>query len=280
MNNKTSTGQETPTFLYDYVCLAPDEQIGLHEGDEWELTCILTGAGKRLIGDTTGTFTEGEVMFIPPHIPHCWYFDKEVTDAQGRISNISVFFGKKFLHQCDKAFPELLPHIEKVLEMQDAILFNGERAKMIRQIMEDMRDKSHAEHIPAMISLLLLIAGNEEGSVIGKYRKVNKETKRLNQIKTYITCNAQRDISIDDIASHVGMNRSAFCVFFKKAMGKTFVTCLNEHRMELACRLLRQGELSISEVCFQSGFNNISYFNRIFKKLKGVTPSEYLKTQI
>ena len=277
MNNKTNTEAESPTFLYDYVCLAPDEQIDLHEGNDWELACILTGAGKRLIGDTTGSFTEGEVVLIPPHIPHCWYFDKEVTDAQGRISNIAIFFGSEFLHRCGKAFPQLLPYINKVLEMQDAILFDGERAEMIRRIMEDMHEKTEAEHVPAMLSLLLLIADSEEGSIIGKYRKMSKETRRLNQIKTYISCNARRDITIDDIASHVGMNRSAFCVFFKKATGRTFITYLNEFRVELACGLLAQGELSISEVCFQAGFNNISYFNRIFKRLKGVTPSGYLK---
>ena len=84
------------------------------------------------------------------------------------------------------------------------------------------------------------------------------------------------DITLDDVARHVGMNRTSFCIFFKKVSGKTFVTYLNEYRIELACRLLKQQKVSVAEICYQVGFNNVPYFNRVFKKMKGVSPSEYV----
>ena len=73
------------------------------------------------------------------------------------------------------------------------------------------------------------------------------------------------------------MNRSSFCIFFKKVTGKTFITYLNEYRIELVCQKLKQQKMNISEACFQSGFNNITYFNRVFKQMKGISPSEYIK---
>ena len=97
----------------------------------------------------------------------------------------------------------------------------------------------------------------------------------LNRIQVYVVCNAKRNITLDDIARHVGMNRTSFCLFFKKATGKTFVIYLNEYRIEFACRLLKLRKKSIAEICYQAGFNNVPYFNRIFKKATGVSPSEY-----
>ena len=94
----------------------------------------------------------------------------------------------------------------------------------------------------------------------------------MNQIQTYVICNAKRDITLDDVARYVGMNRASFCIFFKKATGKTFVTYLNEYRIGLACQLLRQKRMTVSEICYNVGFNNVPYFNRTFKRHKASPP--------
>ena len=94
-------------------------------------------------------------------------------------------------------------------------------------------------------------------------------------IRIFVTCNAYRNISLDDVVRHVGMNKSAFCTFFKQSIGKTFITYLNEYRIELACQLLKQENISISEICYHVGFTDIPYFNRVFKKHKGCSPSQY-----
>lgn len=103
------------SFTFNNVSLTPSEQIGLHRQPLWELSYIVTGSGMRLIGDMTEPFQCGEVVMIPPEIPHCWIliiiFD---TDANGQISNITITFANEFLDNCSSVFPELRRYIESV----------------------------------------------------------------------------------------------------------------------------------------------------------------------
>ena len=276
MNDNAVPRPENTSFTFDDVCLAPGEQIGLHEQATWELSYIIVGSGMRLIGDRTEPFGSGEVVIVPPEIPHCWYFENDVTDAQGRIANITITFGREFLDNCCVAFPELQECTEKLKRKRDAVKFGKEKSAAIASVLEEMRPLGRAERIPLMIKLLLILAGSKEESVVGRYQKMDPERERMNRIQVYVVCNAKRDITLDDVARHVGMNRTSFCIFFKKVSGKTFVTYLNEYRLELACRLLKQQKVSVAEICYQVGFNNVPYFNRVFKKMKGVSPSEYV----
>lgn len=265
------------SFNYANVHLPPEKQIGMHQQDTWELSYVIVGAGKRVIGDTTSYFTNGDLVFIPPCIPHCWFFDKGITDTRGRIANITLTFETSFLNKCADAFPEFQTAMQKIKERTEAVTFNKTTSEKIIRILKEMRDLNDAERIPYLLRILLLIANNHQDIVVGRYQEVSKNDKRLNQINDYIICNAQRDITIDEIAKYIGMNRSSFCIFFKKVTGKTFITYLNEYRIELVCQKLKQQKMNISEACFQSGFNNITYFNRVFKQMKGISPSEYIK---
>ncbi|ADV42703.1 AraC family transcriptional regulator [Bacteroides helcogenes] len=263
------------SFFFNSVHLTPEEQIGQHEQSTWELSYILVGSGVRLIGGTKEPFQSGEVVLIPPGIPHCWCFGNNVTDTRGRIANITVTFGTDFLDNCATVFPELCGHIEELKKKSDAVKFGKGKAAVIAGILENMRDLDDSGRVAPMINLLLLLAGNGMESVVGRHQKIDKEKNRLNQIQVYVVCNVKRDITLDDVARHVGMNRASFCVFFKKVTGKTFVTYLNEYRVEMACRLLKLKKMSVSEICYQVGFNNVPYFNRVFKRLKGISPGEY-----
>lgn len=271
---------EKHSFSFDSVHLAPDEQIGLHQQSTWELSYIVIGSGMRLIGDTTEPFNSGEVIMVPPEIPHCWYFNSDVMDIRGKIANITITFGKEFLDNCCTAFPELAGYMDELKSKRDAVKFDKEKSDVIIPILEEMADETSAGRVALMIKLLLVIAGNDKEHVVGKYRKVDREKSRLNQIQIYVICNAKREITLDDIAQHVGMNRASFCVFFKKATGKTFINYLNEYRIGLACQLLRQRKMAVSEICYQVGFNNVPYFNRVFKRLTGISPGEYAVSSV
>jgi len=275
MKNNTIQQDGSSSFVFEDVRLYPDEQIGLHEQATWELSYVIVGAGMRLIGNRSEPFRSGEVVMVPPGIPHCWHFENEVTDAHGQIANISVAFGMRFLDNCSTIFPELRPYTERLKQKRDAVKFGKHKSAAIISILEEMRNLEKAERIPLMLKLILILAGKEEECIVGQYQKKNKEKERMNRIQVYIVCNAKRNITLADVARHVGMNRTSFCIFFKKATGKTFVTYLNEYRIELACQLLKQKKASVAEICYQTGFNNVPYFNRIFKKIKCVSPSKY-----
>lgn len=196
MNDNTMPRPENTSFTFDDVCLAPGEQIGLHEQATWELSYIIVGSGMRLIGDRTEPFGSGEVVIVPPEIPHCWYFENDVTDAQGRIANITITFGREFLDNCCVAFPDLLECTEKLKRKRDAVKFGKEKSAAIASVLEEMRPLGRAERIPLMIKLLLILAGSEEESVVGRYQKMDPERERMNRIQVYVVCNAKRDITL------------------------------------------------------------------------------------
>ena len=95
------------SFSYDYVHLFPHEQIDAHQQPTWEVSFVASGSGIRLIGDTSEPFYPEEVVLIPPGIPHCWYFNGDDTDADGKIKNITVTFSDTFLNNCQQSFPEI-----------------------------------------------------------------------------------------------------------------------------------------------------------------------------
>lgn len=266
---------EKHSYTFDSVHLAPDEQIGLHQHPTWELSHVITGAGTRTIGDMTEPFTSGEVVLVPPGIPHCWYFDNKVTDAEGKIENITLIVENTFLNNCASSFGELSEYTDRFRKNTNAVKFTREKSGAMISILKEMCRQNAAERIASIIKLIILIGEGDGIQVVGKYRKIDKDKERMKQIQTYVVCNAKRNITLDDVARHVGMNRASFCVFFKKATGQTFVTYLNEHRIKLACQLLKQKKMSVSEICYAVGFNDVPYFNRVFKRCNGTTPSEY-----
>lgn len=263
------------SFSFNQVRLAPAEQIDTHRQSSWELSYVVIGSGVRLIGDTAEAFQCGEVVMIPPEIPHGWLFNKDDTDSKGHIFNITITFTDEFLDHCSSVFPELRIYVERLKTIREAVKYDKQRANPIISILKSMREQDDVERLASMIRLLAIVSITDDTQKMGKYKKTDKKQERLNRIRTYVICNASRDISLDDVVRHVGMNRSAFCVFFKQCMGKTFITYLNEYRIELACQLLKQKNMSVSEICYHVGFTNIPYFNRTFKRMKGCSPTQY-----
>ena len=137
-----------------------------------------------------------------------------------------------------------------------------------------MADLTEAERVAQLIYLLTIIAVSSERREVGKLGETDAQ-RRLKQMEIYISCNYKRDVSIDDLARHVGMNRSALCTFFKHHTGKTIITYLNEHRLSVARHLLRFTSLTVQQVCYDSGFNDVPHFCRYFKREVGMTPLEY-----
>lgn len=266
---------EKQSFSYDYVRLSPQEQIGLHRQPSWELTLIVVGSGIKLIGDTTEPFQSGEVVIIPPEIPHCWYFNESNTDAKGKIVNITLSFTNELLDRCSQSFPELHRYVEELKDNRDALKYNESQSVVIASILKQMCKQNEVERLSSFIRLLAVLPLADETNIVGKYKERDRKQERLDMIRVFVACNAYRNISLDDVVRHVGMNKSAFCTFFKQSTGKTFVAYLNEYRIEQACQLLKKEDISISEICYQVGFADIPYFNRVFRKHKGCSPSQY-----
>lgn len=268
--------KERISFIYDNVNLEPKEQIGLHQHPSWELSYVINGSGIRLIGDATAPFQSGDVVLVPPDIPHCWYFDDNITDSSKRITNITLGFRDTLLDGCAATFPETSQAMARLkAKRKSAVSFTGGKAEEIKRLLLNMRDLDNEARTVPLLRLILLVSAPEDESIINGSRKISREEERLNKAKIYIACNAGRNITLQSMASHMGMNRSSFCVFFKKGTGKTFVRYLNEQRVAHACCLLERHQYSVSEICYRAGFNEVPYFSRVFKQIMGVPPTEY-----
>ena len=272
--NKT-IAQNDVSFVFDAVCLPPDLQIPLHSQASWELSCVIAGEGTRLLSDVSEPFAEGEVVMIPSGVQHCWYFNKDKTDKNGNIENITIFFNADFLKNVALCFPEFSEHVKQLVESPNAIVFSGEVRNRIYSLMVRMRDESSEKRVLTFMEILLIISEDRTGRVIVNTKPRSKGEVRMSQIRSFVNCNYGREISIDEVVAHVGMNKSAFCTFIKKETGMTFTNYVNEIRLNLAAASLKDTELPISEIGVSVGLTDTPYFCRIFKRKFGMTPTEY-----
>ncbi|MCR6640634.1 MAG: AraC family transcriptional regulator [Sporocytophaga sp.] len=267
--------RENTSFHFEHVHIAWDKQINLHRQDFWELTYIIKGRGTRVIGDVMSTFLEGELILIPPHIPHCWSFDEDVCDKEGKIENICIFFSDVFLKNNGFVFPELEAVTRRIIEHSHAISFEGNALSDIQRIVKSMIRQNDVERLSSMIRLLPLIAQSELTNTVGGPLVEDTNDKRMQLLQLYVMNNFQNAITLDMVSKFIGMEKASFCVFFKKMTKTSFFSYLAEYRIEASCKLLLNTSLSVAEVCNASGFSDVPYYNRVFKRLKGMTPTQY-----
>ncbi|MCD1115709.1 AraC family transcriptional regulator [Chryseobacterium turcicum] len=265
------------TFSFEHVHTKFDKQVPLHQQETWELAYIITGSGTRIIGDVVENFSEGEIILIPPDIPHCWSFDKNTHDKEGKIENMCIFFKSKFLTNLKNFYPEFSKSVAKIEENMNALSFHGETQNKLQKLLKSMPSQNPAERLSSMILILNHISSSESTTIVS-HTKERKNEDKLHEIYMFILNQSHRAISLDEVAQIAGMPKSTFCLFFKKMTGKSFVTYLTDFRIESSCQMLIKTKMSVSEICIATGFNDIPYFNRIFKKAKNMTPTEYRKT--
>lgn len=263
------------SFSYDHVHIIWNEQITFHQSPAWELSYVIKGSGTRIVSDTIETFSSGEVILLPPNMPHGWYFDQYDHDEEGKIENITIIFPDSLLENCAAAFPETKDIISQINGYKQAVRFKGKTLYGLQQIITDMLVQNDVAQLASLLQLFSIIASSDETKVVGLFKRQNKNTVKMQDISRYMASNYQRKISLDEIAQYVGMNRTSFCTFYKREKGKPFFTILNEYRIDCSCLMLRETTKSIADICFAVGFEDVPYYNRTFKKMTGETPKDY-----
>ena len=262
-------------FKYDYVRVAPDRQIGVNSHPQWELSYVIVGAGTREVGDRKEPISEGEVILIPPGISHVWRFASDVTDRSGCISNISVFFESGTLEGIASVLPELRGCVEKIMSLREAISYSGTARETIVTLLHSMSEMTPEARLPEMLRMLTVLSETGGSRPVGRNNTLSATERRIERIRTFCACNYARDISLDEVACYVGMNKSAFCTFMKRHTGKTFSQYVNEERLQRATERLGHTDENIAEIAFGVGFSNVSYFNRLFKSRFGLSPKVF-----
>lgn len=270
---------KSATFNLDYVNLDPDKQIGPHAQPTWELSAVEVGSGLRQIGNTVEPFVSGDCVIVPPEIAHCWNFDRREVDQNGRIVNYSLTFHADLLVNLLKAFPEAEEALRRLVDMEAAESIQGEDAARVMTLLAQLHRARALRRIPLLVELLLVVGSSGMTRTVGQRDDKDMVEQRLAQIRIYVVCNLQRMIRLKEAAAYVGMNRSAFCVFFRKATGQTFTAYVNGRRVERAQQLLRSAELAIAEVSHEAGFQSVPYFNRVFLRVAGCTPKKFRQSK-
>lgn len=249
----------------------------LHKHDAWELYCVLQGEGTRMAGDTLLPFKEGDVALIPPSMHHHWDYSPMSADEEGCIHYLMVAFSHSFILHCMAAFPELRNRLACVTFPNEALKFGAKSSRIIRRALSAMNGMDELGRLCGMFRLLPVIFTAKDYTLVGKPMRIEREVRRMQQVSAYVMAHYVHTISLDSIAAEIGMNRSAFCSWFKRCKGMTFSQFVTQYRLNTACELLEHSQKSVSEIGYLIGFSDVPHFVRIFTKEKGISPGRYRK---
>lgn len=249
-----------------------------HYHEEYELNMVLNAQGaQRIVGDCSEIIDDYDLVLIGPNLPHGWFnhscCSKEIIEVTIQWHN--DLFSEQFLQKNQLNFIKRMLHTSRY-----GIKFSAETVKKIApEILELHRTIGFDSVIKLLLILRDLSVSTDcktivEGNMVID-KNVNYLSRRLDTAFDFMNENYAQDISLKDVADLVSMSEVSFSRFIKKRTGKTFIDNLNEIRLGNATRLLIETSFTVSEICYKCGFNNVSNFNRIFKKKKKCTPSEY-----
>lgn len=263
-------------WTYHHVKIKPHEQIGIHNQNTWELSYIIKGQGERVIDGETASFSEKDLVLVVPKAEHGWIFDPEITDADGNIECISLRWSSELFSHLEMLFPAWTEVKNQLLAISQCAVFDTKQSSEIVDKLL-LLDQCGEEQFPIYLLDLFLsiLKGIQSASRIKK--KLSIADTRLKQIEIYTSCNFSRSITLSDVSQHVGMNRSAFCTFFRRETGESYMTYLKRYRLNFARQLIEHTGNSISSICWQCGFNDLGYFDRIFRNEFGFSPTDCRK---
>ena len=254
----------------------------LHKHPEVQMTLVVEGTGSVFLGDYVGDFKPGDIFIVGSNVPHVFKNDKEFYQQLGLTAhNICVFFDEKvFLGQPMK-FPEAKAINELIKKSKKGIKIIGDASEKIADIILNLQFANGIDRIIEVLQLFNLLIKTDSYDLLSLEmvnNNVNEnDGKRLNEVLHFTLEEYNRHITIEEVAKIAHLTPSAFCRFFKQRTRKTYINFLMELRISQACKLLLNKNYTITQICFMTGFNNISNFNRKFKKLKGYSPSNYIK---
>lgn len=256
----------------------PHFTVPWHFHPEIEVLYVMKSSGMCYSGDGIHHFTEGEISIIGENVPHWWKSDDVQTSG---MKALIIQFNKEIFGGNFIEIPETKRIRTLFDDSQRGIQFVGNDRKLLeRQIIKTFKQKG-IKRITELIILLDMMSRAKEykyHSSLGYSKIINSyDFFRFNVIQEYIIKNFQQEIRINDVAEKANMSPTAFCRYFKQHTGKTFISFTNEFRAGHACKLIIDEKLPINIACIRSGFNNLSHFNHVFKKVFAMNPSDYVK---
>jgi len=254
-----------------------------HYHPEYEIVLVLESTGKKFVGSNISNFKPGDLCMIGAYLPHYYRNDEQyyAKDTSIRARSLVIHFLEDFMGGNFFDLPEC-QSIKNLLERSKLGLnFGPETVKKVAAKIKGLQFLTGINRLLELISVLAILSESEDMQELttnSMSLQNEVDSARINGVLSFIVQNYQQEIHLSEVAKLANMSESAFSRYFKKRTRRTFSEFIAEIRIEHACKLLVQDKMSISAVALESGFNNLSNFNRQFKLLKKTTPLAYRST--
>ncbi len=256
-----------------------------HYHEELELVFIEKSEGTRFIGDSIDRFETNDLLLIGSNLPHMFQNDKAFfePDSTARAVAQVIHFHPQFLNTQLGQIPEFIPLDQLLKDAALGIRFSKKATEAVNDEIAKINELSGAASLICFLNILNILSQDDYTTIaspgfVSQFEGVSDE--RLGQVYDYVMNHFQEKISIEEIADLVSMNKASFCRYFKRITQKTFTDFLNDIRIGFACKMLLENHMSILEVCYHCGYNNVSHFNRQFRKKMKLSPSAYQRSRV
>lgn len=280
--------------LFEKIIVKEDESFSIgifqdnqerstwHYHNNFEISFITEGSGKRIIADSIEEFQPGDLVFIGQKLPHVWIAVKEmITPSNRTLEMVYLKFTSDVLPNQLLTLPEF-KNVAKALSMSErGIQIIGQTLNEVSEIMLQLPYLKGFDRMLHFFRLMDIIGKSNSNKVLASKEYLRKHIttgdKRITAIHEYLMNNYHESLDLGNIANLVNMAEGSLCRMFKQNTGMTVFEYMNRIKVEFACNLLMNKELSMLDVCLDSGYYNLSHFNKQFKKIMKFTPSEYRK---
>lgn len=258
--------------------------IKWHRHPEIEINFVEFGRGTRIVGDSIGTYGNGDLVLLGGNLPHTWMSDDFIGKKYDRHPSVVIQF-------LPMIFGELLslPEMESIQRLlkrsQRGLKFGPKITTRVGTQMTAMLKMKGADRLICLLRCLQWMANSSSAQTLASrsFHLIENDLSdaRIQTVCQFVSTNlTDPNLNHESILELVKMNPSAFSRFFKQATGRTLTRYINELRIGLACRKLADPQEKVIEICYSVGFRNLSNFNRRFKELRNMTPREFRRQML
>lgn len=245
----------------------------------WTLIYIRGGIGMYLLESDLRPVNQGDLILLPPRVSYSFSEVELGDEYNANVDAVVLRFDNAWLADLLTVFRTMNKVVLKIREIVDPYAIEGPKWMKVSALLDELSKAGASRQAIIIIDLMELLTSPKD--MVRILQSVHQTSltleERKEKIERYISTNLFAKVSLEEVAAYLGMNRTYFCLFFKRHYGKGFADYLNDLRVDKAASMLLQGDRQISEIAKECGFKTAAYFTRAFRRSRGMTPGEYRK---
>ena len=265
------------SFIVSELDLTKNKGV-IHSHGNYELNYMANARGRRYIAGNVADFAEKDLVLLGPGVPHCW----EISNKEDFPRSFTIHFNESFFDASLFNIPEFRSIKHLLGDAQGGLSFPHYDDHELRSLFGALKQLNGFDAVIQVFRILEYLSQIQDYQLItpglSTWNIDNFNDERLKKVHRYVLHHFQQGIRLKEVADLINLTEGAFCSFFKRSTKKSFFTFVKEVKIDHACQLLTNStHKSVSEICFESGFNNLANFNRQFKEITAMNPTEYRK---